>query len=116
MPMERVDSNVEPVTGSLLVTEAPCVAVLVWDNNHSWFKSKTLSYSVTVKPPSEEIIRKKYLMHLNTSLSNSSIDKRQAEGRLAKVAASKANAEETVASLKQEVRHMLNSSRPTAYL
>ena len=51
LPLERMDAQVEPITGSFLVTEAPCIAVLVWDNNHSWLKSKVLSYSVTVKPP-----------------------------------------------------------------
>mmetsp|Transcript_11115 Transcript_11115/g.22542 ORF Transcript_11115/g.22542 Transcript_11115/m.22542 type:complete len:249 (+) Transcript_11115:82-828(+) len=107
VPLERVDSNVEPVTGSFLVTEAPCVAVLVWDNNHSWLRSKVLSYSVTVKPPSEEILRKKYLTQLNTSLSNASIDKRQAESRLAKVMASKSEAEATVAKLKQELSNVI---------
>ena len=88
-PLTRVDSHESPVSGSFLVTEAPSVAVIVWDNNYSWFRSKTLSYSVTIKPPSQDIVQAKYISTCNTSLSNASIDHRSAESRLSKLIATR---------------------------
>ena len=88
-PLTRVDSHESPVSGSFLVTEAPSVAVIVWDNNYSWFRSKTLSYSVTIKPPSQDIVQAKYVSTCNTSLSNASIDHRSAESRLSKLIATR---------------------------
>ncbi|GMI17729.1 hypothetical protein TrLO_g14833 [Triparma laevis f. longispina] len=108
-PLTRVDSHISPITGSFLVTEAPCIAVVVWDNNYSWFKSKTLSYSVTVKPPSQDIVYAKYIATCNTSLSNASIDHRSAETRLNKLVATRSQLKQDVERLKAELASAMSS-------
>jgi len=86
---ERVESNLEPITGSFMVVSAPCVVLLCWDNHYSWFKSKSLSYSVTVKPPSEAQTMASRKQRINIALDNVKVDRSSAQVRLEKVQQSK---------------------------
>eukprot|EP00903_Cladosiphon_okamuranus_P009502 g9054.t1 len=47
----KVDSHLGPITGTIPLSR-PGRLTLVWDNGHSWFKHKILSYSVTLHVPS----------------------------------------------------------------
>ena len=101
---ERVDSHLEPITGSFIVPNAPCVVLLCWENHYSWFKSKTLSYSVTVKPPSVSQTLAGKKQRVSIAMDNVSVDKNSAEVRLMKVLKHRQDATERLKALKDELR------------
>jgi len=58
LPAGRVDSHFEPISGAITVHK-PGSIILEWDNNYSWFNTKTLSYTVSLKQPKIEVLEKK---------------------------------------------------------
>lgn len=49
-PLQKVDSSPNLVKVSFIAKEAG-VYKIIWSNNHSWFKAKTLRYRALVLKP-----------------------------------------------------------------
>jgi hypothetical protein len=52
--VSRIDASMCPVTQKFLVGTTPCLIQLVFDNEYSWIREKSVSYKLTVTPPSKE--------------------------------------------------------------
>ncbi|GMI62659.1 hypothetical protein ScalyP_jg2648 [Parmales sp. scaly parma] len=84
LELTRVDSHMDPVTGTITIPEA-CVLLLYWDNHFSWLKTKLLSYSVTVIPPSPEQLGAAKVTQLSEVLGGVEKDLKVSCERLSKV-------------------------------
>ncbi len=100
---ERVDSGDGPITGSFVVTEAPVTVLLSFDNNYSWLRSKVLSYSVTIKPPSESVTHGARLERIKAGLDNARVDRSSALMRLDKVVEQGAKLSDEIARMEIEI-------------
>jgi hypothetical protein len=65
--------------------QAPCTLLLVFQNHYSWFNTKLLSYSVTVRPPSKGSILEKHRLAMTSALEGVEQDLKSAEVRLSRV-------------------------------
>jgi len=79
---DRVDSQIQPVTGKFLVGSVPCALVFTFDNEYSWFREKTVSYRVTITPPSVDNIVAGRRRRANAALKAVVDDKHSATKRL----------------------------------
>ena len=52
-PLSKLDSHPNFVKVSFIARE-PGLYKVVWSNEHSWFKQKTLNYRISVLRPSDE--------------------------------------------------------------
>jgi hypothetical protein len=52
--VSRIDASACPVTQKFLVGTTPCLIQLVFDNEYSWIREKSISYKLTIAPPSKE--------------------------------------------------------------
>lgn len=100
LPMSRVASHVEPVTGKFGPYQGESgVLKLSWDNSYAWFNSKELSYSITVEYPDDKTVHQTEVAHDKERLTRCLEDISRAERR-------QRRARESCARTAQEVKDL----------
>ncbi|CAM9843851.1 unnamed protein product, partial [Hapterophycus canaliculatus] len=102
---QKVDSQLGPITGTIPLTR-PGRLTLVWDNGHSWFKHKILSYSVTLHVPSLLATEKAKCDRAVTALRACARERDTAQARGAEASMERKEAKVTVERLEEEIREL----------
>ncbi|CAM9341092.1 unnamed protein product [Laminaria digitata] len=102
---QKCDSHLGPVTGTIPLTR-PGRLTLVWDNGHSWFRHKILSYSVTLHVPSLLATETAKCSRAANALRSCARDRDQAHLRGQQAAQEEKEANDTVERLQEELREL----------
>ncbi|CAM9766540.1 unnamed protein product [Ectocarpus sp. 4 AP-2014] len=102
---QKVESQLGPITGTIPLTR-PGRLTLVWDNGHSWFKHKILSYSVTLHVPSLLATEKAKCGRAVNALRACVRSRDDAHARGAEAVLERKEATSTVERLEEELREM----------
>ena len=103
VPDSRVASHVEPVVGTHTFTAAGGFAVLVFDNSFSWWRSKSVSYVVSLEPPDKNKLKDlKYQMALK-KMTSCSEDIDRAQRRQARLSSEASELRQDLAKLEDQV-------------
>lgn len=54
--LTKIESAVKPIKVSYIAKE-PGLYKIIWSNEHSWFKSKTLKYRISILKPTHSSIQ-----------------------------------------------------------
>lgn len=99
----KVDASQSPVTQKFLVGTTPCLIQLEFDNEHSWFREKQVSYKITVTPPSKESLAAGRRRRAQACLKNVEDDLSAADQRYTAASQQRATLEKQVAKLMAEL-------------
>lgn len=85
LPERRVNSNVQPHCGEHIFTAAGGFVIFVFDNNYSWWRTKALSYMVSLEPPNQTKLRELKSQNALKQLLRSQEDIQRATRRKARL-------------------------------
>ncbi|CAM9922074.1 unnamed protein product [Pylaiella littoralis] len=102
---QMVESQLGPITGTIPLSQ-PGRLTLVWDNGHSWFKHKILSYSVTLHVPSLLATEKAKCSRAVNALGVCARERDNAHVRGEAAALERKDAKTTVERLEEELREL----------
>jgi len=107
--VERVDSNLNPVTGRFLVGTVPCALVFTFDNEYSWVREKLITYKVTITPPSKEVFLTGRRRRATSAIKTVEEDKSSALGRLEKASAQRTSLTAEILRMEEELEEKKKS-------
>eukprot|EP00904_Undaria_pinnatifida_P010113 jgi/Undpi1/6231/HiC_scaffold_20.g08715.m1 len=102
---QKCDSHLGPVTGTIPLTR-PGRLTLVWDNGHSWFRHKVLSYSVTLHVPSLLATETAKCSRAANALRTCVRDRDRAQLRRKQALEEEKDANSTIERLQEELREL----------
>jgi uncharacterized protein YPO0396 len=91
------------LTQKFLVGAVPCQLNFLFQNNYSWMREKTVSYKITVTPPSREALQAGRRRRAQACLQAVSEDLQTAVQRLDAASAQKNSLQKDVQQLMQEL-------------
>jgi len=103
LEITRVKSDIDPITGTITIP-SPCTLLFYWDNHYSWFRAKRLSYSVSILPPTEDVVQKMRTDRLNEVLGDVMKDKEKTSARLEKISEAREILNKKVIDLENQLR------------
>jgi hypothetical protein len=109
--VSRIDASACPVTQKFLVGTTPCLIQLVFDNEHSWIREKTVSYKLTIAPPSKESLAAGRRRRAAACLKAVEDDLQTASQRLQTTQEQQATLEHKIAKLSAELEETRKASQ-----
>jgi hypothetical protein len=109
--LSRIDASMCPVTQKFLVGTTPCLIQLVFDNEYSWIREKSVSYKLTITPPSKESLAAGRRRRATACLKAVEDDLQTANQRLQTTAQQKSALEDRIAKLSAELEEAKKASQ-----
>jgi len=99
----RIDSHLNKVTGKFIVGTVPCALNFIFSNEYSMFREKSITYKVTVRNPSKDIIRMGRKYRAQKALKIVSEDKVETTARLEEASKNVSTRKEKIDELKKRL-------------